>query len=204
MLEAKPSRERSPGDGAPVTVRPLQPDDWPAITRLFGPNGACGGCWCMWWRVPRGGKLWEEAKGRKNRDAFRRLVQSGAVHGILAFSGDEPVGWCCFGPRRTFPRVDTVRALKRDCPDGTWSIVCFYVPARWRWRGVASALLEAATERALALGATEVEGYPVVPKKLSEQVPYAFAWTGVAALFQAAGYRQLSRPKSYRTIYLKK
>jgi GNAT superfamily N-acetyltransferase len=94
--------------------------------------------------------------------------------------------------------------LKRDCPDGTWSIVCFYVLAKWRWRGVASALLGAATERALALGATEVEGYPVVPKKPSEPVPYAFAWTGVAALFQAAGYRQLRRPKSYRTIYLKK
>src|SRR5712692_9025568 len=99
------------GQSLPLDIRPLEPDDWPIIVKLFGDNGACGGCWCMWPRVPRGGKLWDDLKGAKNRDRFRRLVRAGKVHGVLAFRGEEPVGWCSFGPRSTFPRLERVRAL---------------------------------------------------------------------------------------------
>jgi GNAT superfamily N-acetyltransferase len=185
-----------------IIVRPLSPKDWPVIERLFGDNGACGGCWCMWWRVPQGGKTWEVAKGEKNRAAFRRLVKAGKVHGVLAFVQEEPVGWCCFGPRSTFPRIQRVRALQRDTPDTTWSVVCFYIPSRWRGKGVATKLVKAATERAFALGAKEVEGFPVVPKKAPDKIPAAFAWTGVPALFEAAGYEEMDRPNASRPIYL--
>ncbi len=185
-----------------IHVRPLKPGDWPIIVKLFGDNGACGGCWCMWPRVPQGGKSWDEAKGAKNRDRFRRLVKGGKVHGTLAFAGEEPVGWCSFGPRSTFPRLVRVRALQRQSSDTTWSIVCFYIPSRWRGRGAATKLLEAATKEAFALGATEIEGYPVVPANAPEKVSAAFAWTGVPALFQAAGYEELKRPGVSRPIYL--
>jgi GNAT superfamily N-acetyltransferase len=182
-------------------IRQLTSEDWPAIVRLFGDKGACGGCWCMWPRVPQGGKCWHEAKGAKNRERFRRLVKAGKVHGVLAFAGEEPVGWCSFGPRSTFPRLERVRALQRDWSDTTWSIVCFYIPSRWRGRNVATKLLEAATKEAFALGATEIEGYPVVPNQ-PEKVPAAFAWTGVPALFETAGYQELDRPGVSRPIYL--
>ena len=188
---------------AELIVRPLEPDDWPHLARLFGDNGACGGCWCMWWRVPRGGKLWEEAKGKKNRDTFRRLVKARKVHGVLAFVGKEPVGWCSFGPRGDFPRLETVKALRRDFDEGTWSIVCFFIPARWRGKGVASRLLEAATNRARELGARVIEGYPIVPKEDSGPVPAAFAWTGVPVLFERAGFEELERPGAARPIYVK-
>jgi GNAT superfamily N-acetyltransferase len=190
-------------DSFAIHVRPLEPADWPNIVRLFGDKGACGGCWCMWPRVPRGGKTWDEAKGPKNRDRFRRLVQAGKVHAVLAFCGEEPVGWCSFGPRETFPRLERIRALQRAWPDGTWSIVCFYIPSAWKGRGLATRLLEAATTRAFALGAREIEGYPVVPKKTPERVPAAFAWTGVPALFERAGYTELIRPQAYHSIFVK-
>jgi GNAT superfamily N-acetyltransferase len=185
-----------------IDVNPLRPDEWRAIARLFGDNGACGGCWCMWWRVPRGGKLWEEVKGRKNRDGLRRLVRAGSVHAVVAYSGGEPVGWCSFGPRHSFPRLERVRALRRKVPEDTWSIVCFFIPARWRGRGVATRLLRAATAEAFARGAREIEGYPVVPKKGT--VPAAFAWTGVPALFRSSGYLKLRRPSATRPIYVRK
>jgi GNAT superfamily N-acetyltransferase len=145
----------------------------------------------MWWRVPQGGKLWDRVKGTKNRTAFQQLLENGAVHGVLAFSGDEPVGWCSFGPRRLHPRLERVRALRRDWPEGTWSILCFYIPSAWRRRGVARLLLKEATAQAFKLGAREVEGYPVVASDATGLIPAAFAWTGVPALFEAAGYKRL-------------
>ncbi len=107
--------------GAPLTTRPLTRNDWPVIEALFGANGACGGCWCMWWRVPMGGKVWEAAKGVPNREAFRSLVQSGRASGVLAFDGDRPVGWCAVGPRADFPRLERSKALARPWSDTTWS-----------------------------------------------------------------------------------
>jgi GNAT superfamily N-acetyltransferase len=186
---------------ADITVRPLTPDDWPVILKLFGPNGACGGCWCMWWHLPQGGKMWEENKGAKNRDAFRRLVRAAKVHGVLAFAGDEPVGWCCVGPRESFARMKRIRALQHKSPEATWSIVCFYIPSRWRGRGVATALLRAATARAFELGAKQVEGYPKVPKAGGGKMPGAFAWTGVPALFERAGYEEMERDRPVRPVY---
>src|SRR5262245_26839300 len=82
----------------PLTIRLLTPRDWPAIERLFGANGACGGCWCMWWRVEKGGKTWTAAKGDPNKRAFRTLVEAGAVKGKIAVAGGTPLGWCNFGP----------------------------------------------------------------------------------------------------------
>jgi GNAT superfamily N-acetyltransferase len=156
----------------------------------------------MWPRVPRGGKLWQECKGDKNRKDFRRLVEASEVHGVLAFADDNPVGWCCFGPRSTFPRLERVRALQRDWDEGTWSIVCFYIPTRWRGKGIAGWLLAAATEHAFALGARELEGYPAIPKDAATPMPAAFAWTGVPALFEAAGYREVPAQKASRAIFV--
>jgi hypothetical protein len=124
LARTKKAAKTERPDAAKLTVRLLRDDDWPVIQTLFGPNGACGGCWCMWWRVPHGGKLWTEMKGKKNRTAFRKLLEDGEVHGVLAFSGDQPVGWCSFGPRRSHVRLETVRALKRDWTERTWSILC--------------------------------------------------------------------------------
>ncbi|MFA5139869.1 MAG: GNAT family N-acetyltransferase [Elusimicrobiota bacterium] len=182
-----------------MDIRELKKHDWDVVARLFRENGACGGCWCMWWRVEKGGRLWTRCKGAVNRSSLQRLIKQGKVHSMLAFEGEEPVGWCSFGPRESFPRLETVKALRRPFGKTTWSVVCFFIPSRYRGKGVATGLLKAATNRAFELGATEVEGYPVVPKM--KPMPAAFAWTGVPALFKKCGYRELKRPGVSRPIF---
>jgi hypothetical protein len=66
----------------------------------------------MWWRR-RGGKSWAACRGEPNRLAFRDLVLSSAAKGVIAFSGDEPIGWCNYGPREDFQRLVTSRVLQR-------------------------------------------------------------------------------------------
>jgi len=187
-----------------ISTRPLTPGDWPVIERLFGPNGACGGCWCMYWRLPRGGKLWDEHKGAKNKRAFERLVTSGKVHGCFAFAGDEPVGWCCIGPRGDFPRLERTRALATDWSDTTWAVVCLYIRAGWRRRGIATRLVRSATDLARELGASELEAYPVRPKHEDKPVPAAFAWTGVPELFERHRFVTITPSDRSRDVYRRK
>jgi GNAT superfamily N-acetyltransferase len=165
----------------------LEPDLWPDLEALFGPRGACAGCWCMWWRVERGGALWEKTRGAPAKRAFKRLVNEGTAHGILAYAGDQPVGWCAFGPREDFPRISTVRAYKDVAiPPRLWSINCFFIQRDWRGRGVAGALLDAALRACKRAGAAVVEGYPVEGKSSA-----AFAWTGPRSIFDRRGFRAI-------------
>lgn len=154
----------------------------------------------MWWRVPRGGKLWEQRKGAPNRRAFLRLLKEGRVYGCLAFVGDEPVGWCCVGPRADFPRLERTRALRTDWDAHTWSVTCFFIKAGWRGRGIASALLQRAVALARRRGARTIEGYPVRPKT-DRKIPAAFAWTGVPALFEHCGFQNTAPSDHPRDIY---
>ncbi|HSM11185.1 MAG TPA: GNAT family N-acetyltransferase [Lysobacter sp.] len=192
-----PDHAPSPG----IVTRPLTARDWPLIETLFGAKGACGGCWCMWWRVPMGGKTWDAAKGEPNRIAFKALVESGRASGVLAFAGDTPVGWCAAGPRGQFPRIERSKALVRAWSDATWSLNCLYVPARWRGRGVATALVASAVGLARDRGATEIEAYPQVVRP-GERQAGAFVWTGVPSLFESAGFQPLHKPDRGRTLYL--
>jgi GNAT superfamily N-acetyltransferase len=158
----------------------------------------------MAWRLPRRANNWQEAKGEKNKAALHGLLAEGKLYAMLALAGETPVGWCSFGPRGSFPHLVQTRALKTGWTESTWSITCFYIYRHWRNRGVAGRLLAAATDEAFALGANEVEGYPVVPSKLPSPIPAAFAWTGVPSLFENAGYAAIPRPGSARPIYVKK
>ncbi|MFN2431656.1 MAG: GNAT family N-acetyltransferase [Gemmatimonadota bacterium] len=147
------------------------PERWRDFARLFGERGACGGCWCMWWRRPR--SEFTRGKGDGNRRAMRRIFAAGEVPGLLAYAGGEPVGWCAVAPRERYPVLGRSRTLKPVDAEPVWSVVCFFVARPWRRSGVTVRLLDAAVEFAAERGATVVEGYPVDPR--SGSLPDAFA-----------------------------
>jgi GNAT superfamily N-acetyltransferase len=170
-----------------IDVRDLTPRLWPAMEALFGPRGACGGCWCMYWRLEKG-ERWDDLKGEPAKRRMKALVRQGRSLGTLAFAGKQPVGWCAYGPRTDFVRLDRARTLACDDAERVWSLPCFFVKAGWRDQGVASALLAHALKSLHQRGAKVAEGYPVNLKR-SQRLPNAFAWTGTRALFEAAGFR---------------
>ena len=185
-----------------VVLKVLTSADWPVLEQLFGPRGATGGCWCMWWRR-RGGKSWAACRGEPNRLAFRDLVLSSAAKGVIAFNGDEPIGWCNFGPREDFLRLVASRVLQRPSKAKRWSIACFYVRAGCRRKGIAQLLLARATAEAFRRGAEEVEGYPKTYGSDGNS-PAAFVWTGLPRMFEAAGFTPVKAEGSARVIYVKR
>ena len=174
----------------------MTPERWADLEELFGPRGASGGCWCMWWRLKRSD--FDAAKGDANHDAFRRIVENGEVPGLLLYVEGRPVGWCAVQPRERFAVLGRSRALRPIDDVDAWSVVCLYVHKAYRRTGVSVELLEAAAEHAMANGAEAVEGYPVEPKTGS--MPAAFAWTGTVSAFRAAGYTEVGRGPTGRVI----
>jgi GNAT superfamily N-acetyltransferase len=150
----------------------------------------------MHWRLTRA--EYERHKGADNRAALRDLVASGPPPGLLAYAGEQPVGWCAIGPRADFPTLDRSRVLRRVDDTPVWSVVCFFVARHCRGRGVASELLDAALRYAAREGARVVEAYPVEPRK--PHMPDVFAFTGTAAMFRQAGFVEVARRSATRPV----
>jgi GNAT superfamily N-acetyltransferase len=175
-----------------LAIRPLTPDLWPALEDLFGQNGACNGCWCMYWRI---GAAYRQVPREKNKAAFRKVVQHGPPPGLLAFDGDRAVGWCQVTPRGDLPRLDREWRLRRVDDVPVWSLSCFYVRKGCRKQGVTSALIAAALKLARRAKAPALEAYP-----LDANLTPSTSSTGYASTFERAGFKTVARHVAPRPI----
>ncbi len=174
----------------------VTPKRWKDLENLFGARGACGGCWCMLWRLPRA--QWQQQLGEKNRKALKKIVDSGEIPGILAYADGKPVGWCSVAPRERFPVLERSRILKRVDENPVWSVVCFFVAKPFRQKGISVEILKSAVKYARKKGAKIVEGYPIEPKK--GKFPDVFANTGLASAFRQVGFVEVLRRSETRPI----
>lgn len=188
--------DKSKATVSDLTFFPLTKERWSDFETLFGVRGACGGCWCMLWRLTR--SEFERQKGEKNRKAMKTIVNSGEVPGILAFSHGHAVGWCSVAPRERFPALDRSRISKRIDDQPVWSITCFFIEKNYREQGLSVQLINAAIDYVQQQGGKILEAYPVEPKK--DRAPAVFVWTGLAAAFKKAGFVECARRSETRPM----
>jgi GNAT superfamily N-acetyltransferase len=155
------------------------------VTTMVGPRRADADvCWCLSYRIPskENVALHGPERGRK----VRELMKQGPP-GVLAYDGEEVVGWAA-----VHPRADTSFATNRKIPHvddlDVWSVWCIRVRPGHRGEGISHALLAGAVEFARKGGAPAVEGYPVDNK--GERVDLTMAYVGTRALFEKAGFRR--------------
>jgi len=178
-------------------IEPLTSDRWDDFADLFGPRGAVGGCWCMWWRVSKRSD-WERDKGAANKRLFEKVVKRGAEPGLLAYHEGCAVGWCAVAPREDYPALERSRVAARVDDKPVWSVTCLFIRKDYRRCGLSVALLEAASDFVRGHGGTIVEGYPVIPKK--PEMPGVFAFTGLHAAFEKAGFKEVARRSPTRAV----
>ena len=134
----------------------LSNQTWPDFEKLFLKQGLIGDgwwCWCIYHHRPLSSHeikqpLIRAEKAVRNRREKRELVENGCAHGILVYSGKEPVGWCQYGPGKELPHVDRSPRYRRiradDDANQMWRITCFVVDKNYRGSGVAGVSLKAA------------------------------------------------------------
>jgi len=186
------------------TCKEVSSESWHDFEQLFGDNGACGGCWCQWWRLPRAGKLWEETRGAKAKRMTKKLFSDGAISGLLAYDGDKAVGWCSYGPRAIYSRMERIKAYARDDIDDVWSINCFFIDRKYRRQGLAREMLRAAIRFMKKRKVKIAEGYPVPLTKDGKQLPPAFSYTGPLKIFEDEGFEIIQRLSFSRPLVRKK
>jgi GNAT superfamily N-acetyltransferase len=179
-----------------LSFHPLTRKLWRDFELLFGENGACDGCWCMYWKLR--GKEFSQNKGDNARQMQKNIVDSKIVPGLLAYSAGYPVGWIAVEPRSAYPKLAHSRTLKPVDKQSVWSITCFFVEKKHRRLGITVGLLKAAVDYVQSQGGAIVEGYPVDAPK---NYPDLFVYTGTASAFQQAGFQEVARRSPTRPIF---
>jgi GNAT superfamily N-acetyltransferase len=179
-----------------LSFHPLTQKLWRDFELLFGKNGACGGCWCMYWKLR--GKSFSENTGNAARQMQKAIVDSKVIPGLLAYSDGYPVGWIAIEPRSAYPKLAHSRILKPVDAQQVWSITCLFVEKKHRRKGITVGLLKAAVEHVKTQGGKIVEGYPVDSSKKQAD---AFVYTGTASAFKKAGFNEVARNSPTRPIF---
>ncbi len=166
-----------------LTTRPVTSENWDDFDRLFSARGSPHFCWCTAYRF----RALEKLNGDEKRAEMDALVTRKTPIGVLAYDGDDVVGWCSVAPRETYVKLERSRTMPRMSEAPTWTVLCFFVPRARRGTGITRALLAGAVSYARAAGAQIVEGYPFDTAGISS------THQGHSSVFRASGFTQDGR-----------
>ena len=190
-----------------VRVVPANEASWEDLQTVMGTRGDAASCQCQFfkirdkdWRgVPR-----EERSARLREQADCGHPDSPTTSGLVAYLGDEPVGWCAVAPRTAYLRLTKMRTpwVGRDedpADDGVWVVTCFQVRLGFRRMGVSGALARAAVGFARERGARAIEGYPMVTEP-GKEITWGELYVGAVSAFAAAGFAEVAAPSKRRRV----
>ncbi len=190
-----------------IRLVPLADAPWDDVRAVFGTRGDPARCWCQWFKAdPASWKASDAATAFERSlceqvDAARAARSAGP--GVLAYLGDNPIGWVAVEPSAEYPRILTGPVItstaepeldRRD----VWAITCFVVRVGFRRRGVSAALVQGAVELARDGGARVVEAYPV--DTAGEKLSSADLYHGALSTFEAAGFAVSGRSLDTRAV----
>ena len=155
------------------------------VATMVGPKRAdAQSCWCLSYRL-MSSKENQALQGEARRERVRELVREDPPPGVLAYDGDDVVGWAA-----VHPRADTSFAKNRKIPHvddlDVWALWCVRVRPGHRGRGIAHSLVAGAVDFARSHGAPAVEAYPV--DNDGAKVDLTMAYVGTRSLFERAGF----------------
>ncbi|HEY6744288.1 MAG TPA: GNAT family N-acetyltransferase [Mycobacteriales bacterium] len=176
-----------------VRVEPATAERWDDVVTVFGTRGDPARCWCSFLL----GDRVDYTQRDRNRELLRDRVTAGPAPGLLAYRDATPVGWVAAAPRRSFsPRLERSAAMRSRPWDGdpaaVWAVLCFVVPREHRGQGVSHALLDGAVAYARSRGAAAIEGAPR-DDSTGRRWSAAMAYTGLASMFDRAGFTVIAR-----------
>ena len=184
-----------------LDILPLTAERWGLLEDLFGPRGAHGGCWCMYFR--RASAQWKASTNAGNKAEFRDRVEAGPPPGLIAIDDGKPVGWMQIGPRPDVPKWNSPRRASAPLsPDDAeakevWAISCFYVRVGHRRAGLMHRLVKAGLDFARENGARVVEACPI---DKSRGVGVGDLYVGSTQVFERAGFEKVAERRAGRPL----
>ncbi|HNR02118.1 MAG TPA: GNAT family N-acetyltransferase [Anaerolineaceae bacterium] len=177
---------------------PLTPESWGDFETLFGPNGACAGCWCAWFLMTH--REFQKSGKEGHKELMRTLVHSGVEPGLIAYADGVPAGWVALAPRESYKRLATSVVMGPVDEQAVWVIPCFFIHRDYRRQGLMDKLLAAAVEYARGKDVEMLEAFPLEAEGKMSPIQL---FTGKASVFRSLGFEQVAQ-RNDRPVFRKK
>ena len=191
-----------------IRVVPANEASWEDLSAVFGTRGASSVCFCQRYKLAPG-EAFSRFPAAERARRLREQTHAGdatatETSGLVAYVGDEAVGWCAVEPRPAYSGLLRVyrtpwEGRNEDRSDErVWSVTCVLVRAGFRGRGIAYALARAAVDHARVRGARALESYPM--RTEAGEITWDEIHVGAQSIFAAAGMVEVSRPGKRRVV----
>ena len=192
-----------------LRIVPANEASWEDLQTVFGTRGTAPICQCQRFKLRRlesFGSFPAEERARRLREQTNSgNPRADTTSALLAYLGDEPVGWCAVEPRTAYEglvRNNRVPWTDRDedkADDSVWAVTCLFTRAGFRRRRVTYALARAAVDFARERGARALEGYPLITTP-GTNIIWDELLVGSQGVFAAAGFTEVSHPTKRRLV----
>ena len=191
-----------------LRIVPANEASFEDLQAVFGERGSAANCQCQRYKLaPREAFAKFPVEERQHRLRTQTCCEDPDARdtsGLVAYAGDEPVGWVAVEPRPKYSgllRNQRVPWVGRQTPahdPSIWAVTCVFVRVGHRRAGLAKALAVAAVEFARSRGATAIEAYPIVSGATWDEIH-----VGTPEMFTAAGLSIVHRPTKRRLVMRK-
>ena len=160
-----------------VAIRRLTPvelDDFLGFMEgaAFETNPQWSGCYCQFYlNTPV-----ENKSKELNRERACDRIKSGAMHGYLAYEGEEVIGWVAANKANNFVELPPTG-------NNVARVLCFIVDPKHQGKGIATELLSFAIADLGQLGFTSIEAAPVASNNFE-----SWGYRGKLSTFLKAGF----------------
>jgi len=180
-----------------LTIEPVTKKNWNKFVKLFGEKGACGNCWCMYYRLSKA-DFTEGKVDEGNKRAIKEIIWDDNPVGLIGLLEGQAIAWCAFAPREDFIKLEKSRVHKPIDNKDVWSITCFFIDKNYRRSGVSVQLLKGAIKYAKENDIKIIEAYPTIPTQ--DIIPDSFAWIGLFKSFEWAGFKIVDKTSKNRPM----
>ena len=206
-MTAAGRRTRDPITPAQLSIIPASQASWADLQAVFGTADYPGMCYCQHYKTRD--CHWSSLSGEERHRRLREQTRcdnprARTTSGLVAYLGQEPVGWVAVEPRTAYPRLPKVRTVwsgrqEDKTDDGVWAVTCFVTRKGYRKRGITYALAAATVSFARDQGARALEAYPMITSP-GKEITWGELHVGSRQVFADAGFTEVSHPSPRRVV----
>jgi GNAT superfamily N-acetyltransferase len=206
-MTAPGTATRDPITPAQLSIIPANQASWADLRAVFGTADYPGMCYCQHYKTRD--CHWSSLSGEERQSRLREQTRcdnprARTTSGLVAYLGQEPVGWVAVEPRTAYPRLPRVRTVwsgrqEDKTDDGVWAVTCFVTRKGYRKRGITYALAAATVGFARDQGARALEAYPMITSP-GKEITWGELHVGSRQVFADAGFTEVSHPSPRRVV----
>lgn len=206
-MTAPGTATRDPITPAQLSIIPANQASWADLQAVFGTADYPGMCYCQHYKTRD--CHWSSLSGEERHRRLREQTRcdnprARTTSGLVAYLGQEPVGWVAVEPRTAYPRLPKVRTVwsgrqEDKTDDGVWAVTCFVTRKGYRKRGITYALAAATVGFARDQGARALEAYPMITSP-GKEITWGELHVGSRQVFADAGFTEVSHPSPRRVV----